>query len=431
MQPVEILLDQESLPGLLALPAEPLGLVIFAHGSGSSRFSPRNIQVAEALNAAGYATLLFDLLTAEEARDSRNVFDIALLGSRVVKAIDWAREDDRVFALAVGLFGASTGAAAAIEAAAARARDVSAVVSRGGRPDLAERGLALLTAPVLLVVGAEDRQVLALNRAAQNRCAAPSQLAVIPDATHLFEEPGALDRVIAAAIGWFGRYLLPRNILFNDRASAGRILGHALARRAPADPVVYALPRGGLPVAAPIAQALGAPLDLIIVRKIGAPQNPELALGAAVNGEKREVVINQDIVQLFGISDAEVRRLAERQFFEIERRRKAYLGAAPPISADGRAAIVVDDGIATGASMEAAIRALRRRRPKRLIMAVPVAARSALERLSALVDDTVCLAAPMSFQSVGQFFRDFPQLEDAEVVACLARCGRIGRAPAR
>lgn len=416
---VEILLGREALPGDLALPPDPRGLIIFAHGSGSSRFSPRNRHVAEALNAAGYATLLFDLLTEEEARDRRNVFDIPLLGARMAEAIDWARHDERVFAAPIGLFGASTGAAAAIHAAVAREDEVSALVSRGGRPDLAETWLGALSAPALFIVGGEDREVLELNRAAQKHCLGPTELKLVPGASHLFEEPGALEQVLAAAAEWFDRHLRPRPVLFRDRVAAGRILANALIRRAPSHPVVYALPRGGVPVGAEIARALGAPLDLILARKIGAPQNRELALGAAVNGDKPEIVINREIAHALGIGEAEIRLLAAPEFAEIERRRAAYLGEAPTIPARGRTAILVDDGIATGASMEAAIHALRRRMPQKLILAVPVAPPDSLERLGGLVDEVVCLAAPADFYGVGQFYREFHQLDDAEVVALM------------
>jgi dienelactone hydrolase len=191
------------LPGSLALPAGAFGLVIFAHGSGSSRLSPRNRVVARALNARGLATLLFDLLTEDEAEDRRNVFDIPLLGARVADAVAWARADARTAALPIGLFGASTGAAAALTAAAEAPGDMAAVVSRGGRPDLAAGALEEVRAPVLLIVGGADREVLALNRAAQARLRCESRLAVVPGATHLFEEPGALEAVVALAGDWF------------------------------------------------------------------------------------------------------------------------------------------------------------------------------------------------------------------------------------
>jgi len=196
-----------NLGGDLRAPPDARGLVIFAHGSGSSRFSPRNRAVAEALAAAGFATLLLDLLTPDEDSDRANVFDIGLLGARLVEAIEWAREQSDVGPLPIGLFGASTGAAAAIRAAAQRPQDVQAIVSRGGRPDLAADALGQLSAPTLLIVGGQDDAVIELNRQALERITAPGQLVIVPGATHLFEEPGALERVIQLAIAWFDEHL--------------------------------------------------------------------------------------------------------------------------------------------------------------------------------------------------------------------------------
>ncbi len=419
MSPFDVAIGPHHLPGILSLPPDPRGLILFAHGSGSSRFSPRNQFLAEAFQRGAYATLLFDLLHEDEAEDRHNVFDIGLLGSRVVEAIDWTQSDDRTFALPLGLFGASTGAAAALSAAATRKNVVGAVVSRGGRLDLAEPWVDAVRAPTLLLVGGDDGQVLALNRDAQRQLRSPSKMTVIPGASHLFEEPGALEAVLTAAREWFDAHLQPRGIVFDSRAAAGRLLASALLRRAPSRPLVYALPRGGAPVAAEIARALDAPLDLILSRKIGAPRQPELALGAAVDGDQPEIVLNHDIVAAFGIRHAEIERLASRQFAEIERRRDLYLGDAPTISAQGRTAILVDDGIATGASMEAAVHALKRRGPQKIIVAVPVAARDAAVRLGRLVDETIALLTPETFYGIGEFYRDFHQLEDAEVVALM------------
>jgi putative phosphoribosyl transferase len=195
-----------SLSGELSLPARPRGIVVFAHGSGSSRLSPRNRAVARALNDAGYATLLFDLLTRSEESDRRNVFDIPLLASRLLAASAWLRLRPEVASLPLAYFGASTGAAAALTAAAELGDEVAAVISRGGRPDLA-RNLGAVRAPTLLIVGGADPEVLALNRDAQRQLGGPSELAVIPGATHLFEEPGAIEQVSSLAIGWLDRHI--------------------------------------------------------------------------------------------------------------------------------------------------------------------------------------------------------------------------------
>jgi putative phosphoribosyl transferase len=201
--------DAVQLPGDLDSPTPALGGVIFAHGSGSSRLSPRNRQVARALNEAGLLTLLFDLLTPAEAADRANVFDIALLADRLVAATRWLHAQPEARGLRIGYFGASTGAAAALWAAAGAGAAIGAIVSRGGRPDLAAERLAEVTAPTLLIVGSHDEVVLDLNRAARARMRCVTELAVIPGATHLFEEPGALEAVARLAADWFIQHLAP------------------------------------------------------------------------------------------------------------------------------------------------------------------------------------------------------------------------------
>lgn len=195
-----------SLPGRLALPETAHGLVLFAHGSGSSRLSPRNQFVAGVLHESWLGTLLFDLLTERESYDRVNVFDIGLLAERLAAAIRFVAGREQTAALPLGLFGASTGAAAALVAAAHEPR-VKAVVSRGGRPDMAGGALSRMAAPTLLIVGGHDEEVLALNRLAFEQITAEKQLAVVPGATHLFEEPGTLEEAARLAAEWFARHL--------------------------------------------------------------------------------------------------------------------------------------------------------------------------------------------------------------------------------
>jgi dienelactone hydrolase len=204
---VVIAADDVELVGDLTLPADTVGLVVFAHGSGSSRRSPRNMAVAGALNEAGIATLLFDLLTRAEELDRRNVFDIDLLAGRLESATEWLVREPAAEGKGIGYFGASTGAAAALRAAAALGTRIAAVVSRGGRPDLAGSALEEVRAPTLLIVGGADEAVLDLNREAATHLRCPHELAVVPGATHLFEEPGALERVAELARDWFLRHL--------------------------------------------------------------------------------------------------------------------------------------------------------------------------------------------------------------------------------
>ena len=207
---------------------------------------------------------------------------------------------------------------------------------------------------------------------------------------------------------------------FENREMAGRLLAARLALRAPLRPVVYALPRGGVPVAIEIAKRLNAPLDLLLVRKIGVPGQPELAAGAVVDGERPVIILNEDICRAAGLAESEVASLGAAELKEIERRRALYLPGKDPVPALGRTAILVDDGVATGASMEAAIAAVRRRAPDQIIVAVPVAARSSAAVLQGLVDEVLFLNIPESFDAVGEFYRDFHQLDDKEVIAALA-----------
>lgn len=206
---VAIAAGGRTIRGTLSLPRGAAGVVVFAHGSGSGRYSPRNQYVAEVLQQGGLATLLLDLLEEDEANDRSKVFDIALLADRLQAAADWLAAQDETADLRLGYFGASTGAGAALVAAARTRGAVGAVVSRGGRPDLAADALPFVTAPTLLIVGGDDEIVVELNREAFVKLQCDRQLEIVPGATHLFPEPGALEEVARLARGWFRRYLTP------------------------------------------------------------------------------------------------------------------------------------------------------------------------------------------------------------------------------
>jgi predicted phosphoribosyltransferase len=207
--------------------------------------------------------------------------------------------------------------------------------------------------------------------------------------------------------------------VFADRRDAGRRLAAALAGYADRRPVILALPRGGVPVAAEVAAALGAPLDLVMVRKIGVPWQPELAMGAIVDGAEPVVVRNEDVLRLSGVSPEEFRAARDAELAEIERRRARYLGDRLRADPAGRVAIVVDDGIATGATVRAALRAVRKRRPQMLVLAVPVAATDAIDRLRDEADAIVCVEPSRHLMAVGAAYVDFGQTTDAEVLAAL------------
>lgn len=208
---------------------------------------------------------------------------------------------------------------------------------------------------------------------------------------------------------------------FHDRSDAGRRLARALSEYKGRSAVVLALPRGGVPVAAEVAAALGAPLDLILVRKIGVPTQPELAMGAVVDGAAPIVVRNEDVIELSGTTAEEFDSACKRELAEIERRRRLYIGDRPRAEIAGQVVIVVDDGIATGATTRAALQAIRNRKPKELVLAVPVAPPDTVMNLRGEVDALICLETPELFGAIGYFYRDFRQVSDQEVVAILKR----------
>jgi putative phosphoribosyl transferase len=218
--------------------------------------------------------------------------------------------------------------------------------------------------------------------------------------------------------------------MFDDRSDAGKKLARKLEHWRGGDVVVLALPRGGVPVAFEIARALHAPLDLLLVRKIGAPGNPELAIGAIVDGAEPQIVRNEGILHAVGASEADVQREAKRQLAELERRRALYQTGRVPVPLLGKTAIVVDDGIATGATMRAALRGLRARGPARVVLAVPVASPEALALVERDVDELICLWSPQDLGAVGAAYRSFRQVGDDEVIALLDRAERDGRASA-
>ena len=432
-QRVRIPSDGILLEGVLTVPEGAMGLVLFAHGSGSSRLSPRNRFVAKALQKAGLGTLLFDLLTDDEAGDRENVFDIDFLGHRLVDATRWLRSRDNYAQSPIGYFGASTGAAAAL-VAAARDSSIKAVVSRGGRPDLAMKVLRRVKAPTLLIVGGDDSPVIEMNQEALERLTCEKAMKIVPGATHLFEEPGTLEEVVVLARDWFVQYLQndateeadsadcpadEEEIVFDDRIDAGHKLAARLLKYKDQNPVVLGVPRGGVPVAFEVARALNAPLDVIVVRKLGAPGQSELGIGAVVDGDHPETILNRDVMSAMRVSRDYLEREIHNQLKEIHRRNQVYRSGRPRIELKDRTVIVVDDGIATGGSIRAALRGLRQQAPKKVILAVPVGPDDTIESLRDEVDEVVCLSTPAMFFGIGEFYIDFHQLTDAEVIRLL------------
>jgi putative phosphoribosyl transferase len=219
-------------------------------------------------------------------------------------------------------------------------------------------------------------------------------------------------------------------MLFSNRVEAGEKLATALSRYRDDDPVILALPRGGVPVAFEVAKALDAPLDLVIARKIGVPFQPELAMGAVVNGDTPIIVRNEDVLSAAAISEDDFDTVCQREIAEIKRRRARYLGDRPAVAITGKTAILVDDGIATGATVRAALRATRARKPGRLVLATPVAPSDTLAALQAEADDVVCLETPAFFGAIGTYYDDFRQISDDEVVTLIASATAGGPTPA-
>ena len=208
---------------------------------------------------------------------------------------------------------------------------------------------------------------------------------------------------------------------FLDRHDAGQRLAAELKTRGLTDPIVLALPRGGVPVGYEVAHVLDAPLDILLVRKLGAPGYEEFGIGAVVDGSQPQIVLNSEAIEKLQVTPAYVAQERDRQLAEIERRRQLYSGSTPPLDVEGRTVIVVDDGVATGGTVLVALRALRRAAPRRIVLAIPVAPPETLAKLSAEADDVVCLAAPGDFRAVGVYYADFTQTSDEEVIELLRK----------
>ncbi len=422
------------LYGDLALPSGFTGLVLFAHGSGSGRHSARNRQVARHLQDAGIATLLFDLLTAQEEQEEvqtrHHRFNIPLLTRRMQDATLWAAAQPELQHAAIGYFGASTGSAAALIAAARLGDRVAAVVSRGGRPDLAgPAALAAVKAPTLMIVGGADHQVIELNEAAYPYLQSEKDLVIVPGATHLFEEAGALEEVADLATSWFSLHLgraaahgaAAVHLPYRDRRHAGQVLAGKLAHYRGRDGlVVLALPRGGVAVGYEVAHKLQAPLDIFVVRKLGYPGHEEYAMGAIASGGVRVMSPQHGM----HVSPEAIAQTIEREQAELVRREQLYRQQQPALPLQGCTVIVVDDGLATGMTMEAAVQAIRQHHPRRIVVAAPVGAADTCAMLRRHADEVICPAQPEPFRAVGLHYEEFPQSTDEEVSLLLKKARR-------
>ncbi len=442
-----VTITQEKLEGDLNIPFGAKAVILFAHGSGSSRCSQRNEFVAQVLNDAGIATLLVDLLTADEKKIDENTrhlrFDIDLLSRRLMAVTQWLLGEPSTSRLSIGYFGSSTGAAAALITAAKMNGAVKTIACRGGRPDLAKSEvLQDTTAPILLIVGGEDTPVIALNREAMKDLthAVARELVVIPGAGHLFEEEGAMEQVARVALEWFECYLVRNGkkfenrynqkrsrlpaifkkrphlqLRFKDRVAAGDVLAGSLGSyRDGQKTIVIGIPRGGVVVADRIARKLGADFDIVLSRRLRTPNDPEAAIGAIMEGDS--VYVDMALAKSMNLSGEYVEAEKIQQKMEIERRKSTYRIEPRVSDFEDRTVILVDDGAATGATLIAAARWVRARRPRKLIVAIPVASPAAMVALRDEADEFVVIQHPANFGTVEQYYQDFSPVTDARVV---------------
>src|SRR5215216_5809959 len=445
----------EGVEGDLTIPLAAQAIVLFAHGSGSGRYSSTNQFVAAVLNNKGIATLLVDLLNQEEKRIDEETkhlrYNIGLLARRFAAVTNWLAQHPETRDLAIGYFGSSTGAAAAL-ITAERLGLAKAIVTRGGRPDLAgESALHQVKAPILFIVGGNDTPVITMNKRALEVLSntETKELAIIPGAGHLFEEPGKMEEVAQIAADWFECYLLRTGnkkfynkyakitirgflsslwdrhafqIKFKDRFAAGEILASTLGKyKNDQDGVtVIGIARGGVVVADPIAEKLNADFDVIVPIKLRSPYNSENALAAIMHdgslySDSSTLQTQNEISNVY----IEMEKLEQKK--EMKRRLSVYRPYSIEYKIKDRTVILVDDGIATGATMIVAARWIRKQEPKRLIIAAPVAPRQVVERLKEEADEIEVIRNPSEFKTVEQFYQEFAAVSDDHIVQIAKR----------
>jgi predicted phosphoribosyltransferase/dienelactone hydrolase len=460
-----IVLYGRRLEGDLDIPTRAKAVILFAHGSGSNRHNKRNQYVAEVLNKTGFATLLVDLLSPEEkAADIASGhlrYNIELLAGRFREVTKWLLQQPQTKNLEIGYFGSSTGAAAAASAAANFSNSnniVKALVLYGGRLDLAEGQLSKIIAPTLLIVGGSDEStVIGINKTAlkELKNAKDRELALIPGPDHLFEEPGKMEEIAKIAAEWFEIYLLYSRkkfenkyaqktkdfglllssifrdkphiqIKFKDRVAAGEMLAALLGKYKKEERddtataiTVAGIPRGGVVVADTVAKKLSIRVfDIVISRKLRAPNNPENAIGAIT--QDGSVYLENSLLESMTVSNQYLETEKSEQKKEIDRRMGLYRPETDKeYNIKGRTVILIDDGAATGATIIAATAWIRKQNPKRLIIALPVAPSQVKMALRQQADDLEVIYAPSNFASVEQFYQNFDVVSDQEIIKLL------------
>lgn len=427
-----------SLAATLCLPAHAppkTPVVVFAHGWASSKVSPRNVEIAEALVEAGMAVLLFDFTGHGESEGDADKTGLLEQSEDLTAALDFVAARPELGP--IGVAGSSSGGAVAL-AVAAQDERVRALALRAPSGDSSFDDAERTRAPTLVIQGQAD-SLLMRNRELAARLAGEHELHVVARASHLFHEAGTFREARRATVRWFQRWLgesrpngaeaKPRSRMasrepsppshFIDRGDAGRALAHRLRQYAGARTLVLALPRGGIAVAEPIARELGAELDVFVSRKVRAPGQPELAIGAVAEGDV--VVWNDDVLVDLGVDEAARRRELERSRQELAERLAKYRAVRPRAALAGRTVIVVDDGVATGATLRAALVALGKLGVTELVVALPGGASETLDAIARMpeVHKLVALARPEPFYAVGQLYDRFDPVSSAEVCDAL------------
>jgi putative phosphoribosyl transferase len=445
----------KELEGDLAIPPGAQAIVLFAHGSGSSRYSSRNKFVASVLNNKGIATLLVDLLNREEKsidKETKHLrYNVGLLARRFAEVTNWLAQQPETRDLAIGYFGSSTGAAGAL-ITAEKLGLAKAIVTRGGRPDLAgESTLHDVKAPILFIVGGNDTPLITMNKRALGLLsnAEAKELAVIPGATHLFEETGKIEEVAQIAADWFESYLLRtgkkfynryskittrsgflsylRNrcafqMKFKDRLAAGEILASVLDKyKNDREAItIIGIARGGVIVADPIAERLDADFDIVVPRKLRSPHNSENAIGAIMHDDSvYSDTSTSEIQRSISSEYIDMEKLEQKR--EIEHRLSMYRPYPREYKIKDRTIILVDDGIATGATMIVAARWIRKQEPKRLIIAAPVAPKQVIERLKSEADKIEVIRNASEFKAMEQFYQEFAAVSDDQTIQIAKR----------
>src|SRR5215216_1662544 len=421
----------EGVEGDLTIPLAAQAIVLFAHGSGSGRYSSTNQFVAAVLNNKGIATLLVDLLNQEEKRIDEETkhlrYNIGLLARRFAAVTNWLAQQPETRDLKIGYFGSSTGAAAAL-ITAERLGVAKAIVTRGGRPDLVgERALRQVKAPILFIVGGNDTPIIAMNKRALELLsnAEAKELAVIPNTRHLFEEPGKMEEVAQIAADWFECYLLRNGKKkFHNRYSRittrSGLLSSMRYKNDQDGVTVIGIARGGVVVADPIVEKLNADFDVIVPIKLRSPYNSENALAAIMHdgslySDSSTLQTQNEISNVY----IEMEKLEQKK--EMKRRLSVYRPYSIEYKIKDRTVILVDDGIATGATMIVAARWIRKQEPKRLIIAAPVAPRQVVERLKEEADEIEVIRNPSEFKAVEQFYQEFAAVSDDHIVQIAKR----------